>query len=107
MNSNFGMYNWQIVMLERAYILLCGVTRQAMRVQHNIEARSLYHCCCEKAIKSTYSECVSVALVIQHGVRMRRVKLSPVTCSALSYLSTLSHKRHDFWTKFTERKCVF
>jgi len=37
-------------------------------VQRNIEARSCNHCCCGKS-SSTYSECVFVALVIQHAVR--------------------------------------
>jgi hypothetical protein len=36
----------------------------------NIEARSHNHCCCRKAINISYSECVSVALVIQHAMRM-------------------------------------
>jgi len=39
----------------------------------NIEARSRNHCCCEKAISITYSECVSVAFVIQPAMRMRAV----------------------------------
>ena len=49
-----------------------------------------------KAITVTYSECVSVTLVVHHAMRMRRTILSSVTCLALQYLSTLSHKRHDF-----------
>jgi hypothetical protein len=44
----------------------------------------------------TYYECVSVALVIQHAKRMRRIILLSVTCLALLYFSTLSHKRYDF-----------
>jgi hypothetical protein len=39
---------------------------------------------------------VSVALVIQHLKRMRRVILSSVSYSALLYIFTLSHKLHDF-----------
>jgi len=34
----------------------------------------------------TYSEFLSVALVIQHAMRMRRIILSSVACSALPYL---------------------
>jgi len=33
----------------------------------NIEARSRNRCCSGKTISITYSECVSVALVIQHA----------------------------------------
>jgi hypothetical protein len=43
--------------------------------KRNIEARSRNHCCRGKAVSITYSECVSVALVIQHAKRMRRIIL--------------------------------
>ena len=35
--------------------------------------RSRNHCCREKAISITYSECVFVTLVIQDAKRMRRI----------------------------------
>jgi len=38
-----------------------------------MEARSCNHCCGGKARIITYSECVSVALVIQHAMRMRHI----------------------------------
>jgi hypothetical protein len=49
-----------------------------------------------KAISITYSECVSVALFIQHVKRMRRVILSSVATPAPPYSSTLSQKGHEF-----------
>jgi hypothetical protein len=55
----------------------------------------------------TYSECVSVAVFIQHVKRMRRIILSSVACLALQYFSTLSHKRHDFRKRLLNIKCFF
>jgi len=62
----------------------------------NIEARSRNHCYRGKAISVTCSECVFVALVMQHAMRMRRNILPSVACVALQYFRTLFHKRHDF-----------
>ena len=39
---------------------------------------------------------VSVALVIHHAKRIRRIILSSLASPAVPYLSTLFHKRHDF-----------
>jgi hypothetical protein len=63
------------------------ITRQAMYVLSNIEARSLDHCCRGEAISITHSECRSVALAIQHAKRMRRIILSSVVYLALQYFS--------------------
>jgi hypothetical protein len=51
-------------------------TQQPLYVRRNIQARSCDHCYRGKAITITYSECESVALVIQHAKRMRRIILS-------------------------------
>ena len=44
----------------------------------------------------TYSECMSVALVIQHVKRMCRIISSPVAWPALQHFSTFSHKTARF-----------
>jgi hypothetical protein len=44
----------------------------------------------------TYSECVFVALVIQHAKHMRLVVTSFVASLAPPHFYTLSHKRYDF-----------
>ena len=49
----------------------CQVS-QCTYKQH-IEARSCNQCCSGKAISITYSECVSLALVSQHAMRMRHI----------------------------------
>ena len=43
--------------------------------KHNIPAQSRHHFCRGKAIGVTYSECVSVALVIHHAMRMRCISI--------------------------------
>ena len=44
----------------------------------------------------SYSECLSVALVIQQSKRVRRFTLPSVACPAVLYICTLSHKWNDF-----------
>jgi len=73
----------------------------------NIEARARNHRCSGRAITVTNSECVSVALLIQHAKRTRRVTLTYVTCLGLQYFSTLSHKWHDFQENLLNIKYVF
>jgi hypothetical protein len=68
-----------------------------MYVQRIIEARSCNHCCSGKAIIITYCECVFVALVIQHAMRVRRIVI--YVLSVAKIFSTLSHKLHDFRKK--------
>jgi len=64
-----------------------------MFVYSNNGACSRNHCCSGKTLSITYSECVFVALVIQHAKRKRHIILSYLACLALPYFSALSHKR--------------
>lgn len=64
-----------------------GKNRQSTD-SRDIQGLSHDHCCRGKVINITYSDCVFVALVAQHGMRMRRVTLSCVTCLTLPHFST-------------------
>jgi fluoride ion exporter CrcB/FEX len=78
-----------------------------MTCKRNTEARSRNHRCCEKGNNYAYYGCVSVAIVIQHAKRMRRIILSSMACPALQTFSTLSHERRDFREKVSVYKmCV-
>ena len=50
-------------------------TRQEMycKYKRKLKARSRKNFCREQEISITYSECVTVILVIQHAKRMRRI----------------------------------
>ena len=64
--------------------------------KHNTEMRTPNTFYPGKDVSITYSECVFVALVIQHATPMPRIILTSVSCLAVSYFSTLSHKRARF-----------
>jgi hypothetical protein len=55
------------------FILISLRTKSSMYLHRNIEASSCNHCCSVKAICIAYSECVSVALVVQHALHVRHV----------------------------------
>ena len=91
-------------------VLGCRFVSQAGHFSHTVhctEPLSRNHCCCGKTISITYSECLSVASVIQYATRMRHIS-SSVTCLALQHFPTLSRKPLDFRRekKFLNLKCL-
>ena len=62
--------------------------------------------CSEKSISIAYSECVFVALSIEHAMRMRHIVVCDLSGSAI-FFSTLSHKRHNFRQNLLNIKCAF
>jgi len=73
--------------------------------KRNIETRSRNHCCRGKAISITYSECVSVALVIQHTLRMRHIVMWPAPLYSIFHV--ISKQRDFLKKKILNTKCVF
>ena len=64
--------------------------------KRNIEVRSRNHFCREKAVSTTYCECESVALVIQHAMRVfpKSYYLPSVACLALQYFAYYKQDDH-------------
>jgi hypothetical protein len=71
------------------------------------ETRTRKHFCRVKAVSITYSQCTSVALIIQYAQCMRRITLSSVAYLVLTHFATLSHTRHNFQENFFEHKMCF
>jgi hypothetical protein len=65
--------------------LLRYVTRRLLYVYRNIAALSYCHSYCGKAISIAYSESVSVALGIQHAMRMRHIVMRGLPGSKLFF----------------------
>jgi hypothetical protein len=54
-------------------------------LKHDIEMRAINHFYRGKAISITYSECVFVALVTQHVMRMRHIVVCSLPRSAIIF----------------------
>jgi len=82
--------------------------RQTVYLKRNTEVRSCNHCYRGKTISIAYSECVFVAIVIQHAMRMRHIiicGLAPLQYFFPHYLinDTIFGKEK----KLLNTKCVF
>ena len=68
---------------------------------------SLNQFCHGKSTSITYSECVYVALVIQHAKRMRRIILSAVACLAVPFSFTYLINSKNFVKRYLSIKDLF
>jgi hypothetical protein len=58
-----------------------------IKVSVQTEGRPRNHCCRGESVSITYSECVSVALVIQHAKRMRHFAICYLSgCTIFFYI---------------------
>jgi hypothetical protein len=73
----------------------------------NIEVRSGNHYCRGKAVGITYSKCESLALVIQHAMRMRLIILLSAAGVALHYFFLIISKHYGFRKMNIEHKMVW
>ena len=65
-----------------------------MFVYSNTQARSCNHCCGGKAIRIPYSECLFVALGIQHEMSMGRFAIYVLTGSTIFF--HIASQQQDF-----------
>jgi len=78
--------------------------------KRSTEERSRNQCYRASARSIIHSECVSVALVIQHVKNMNLIILSSVACPALQYFSFLAYyviNGKIFGNKLLDTKCLF
>ena len=102
--------NWLVFITETESVYCVvrtePVTRRAIYIYRNTEARLYNHCCSGRAISITYSECVSVVSGIQRAMRMRPI----VICGLPGYTNAFPlHliKGMILKKKLLNIKCVF
>jgi len=78
-----------------------------MHVLHNIKARLCKHCSREQEISITYSECVSVALVILHAKGMHCITLSSVASASTILFHVISQMEQFSGKKLLNIACMF
>jgi len=81
----------------------CAITFQ---LDSNTEALSWNHCCSGKSTRITYSECVLVALVIQHAMRMRHIFICGL-CGSTIFFPYYHINATIFGKNVLNTKCVF
>jgi hypothetical protein len=88
--------------------LLAGILKKRQAVFYNVTLRRVRVTiiAVEKAISIAYSECMSIALVIQHAKRTRRIILLSVAWLALPYFSTYLINDTIFRKQSLIIKCV-
>jgi len=79
------------------------ISRLRVKYKLNTEASLHNHCCCAKTRSITYSECDSVAWVIQHGHRVPPFIMSSLACLVVPYISAL-YKWRDFRNTYFKHK---
>ena len=85
-----------------------GVKRdRQLTHKSNIEAHRRNHCCSGKAIGIAYSECVSVALVIQHAMRMRHIVICGLSGCKIFFPHYLINDTNLEKKRLLNIKCVF
>jgi hypothetical protein len=87
--------------------LLYELTIQAMYVLHNTDTRSCENCCPIKATSITCSECVSVALLMHHAMRMHHIVICVLPGPATQRFPHGLTNSTIFGKKFVKIKCVY